>query len=165
MLPGNYTVRASQKDLNRYESEQEETVSVTILNESDFYSGYDILLNQEGKFSVQEKTESTTQDINEARKPVVKSVIKRKPNKAKNYSVQLGAYRSQEEAEQMQEQLVYAYGASLLDDVKLNIKKANVKNRGVFYRLRTEIFKKAEAKLLCATLLQMHEPCFVAIEP
>jgi len=97
-----------------------------------------------------------------APKPVVSAALKPSMGGASGYALQVGAYKSYDEA--MAAWKVFrAKHASLLSGYSPNVQRADLGAKGVWYRLRvTPFVDKGAALALCDRLKADHGACFLA---
>lgn len=82
-----------------------------------------------------------------------------------DYLVQLGSVQSEEAAQQEWTKLQRRH-ASLLDDKGLDLQRADLGDKGIYYRVRTGAFNsKAEANALCQKLKAAGQACLVRRVP
>jgi hypothetical protein len=95
------------------------------------------------------------------KKPVEKPAVKAKaPVLQSRYGVQLGSFKSHEEAKKEWTR-IYKGHTDLVHNLGHKIIKAQVKNKGTYYRLRAHgLADVVEAKALCASFAERRQPCF-----
>lgn len=108
--------------------------------------------------------------VEAVKKEKAKVAVKNKNKEAKapvsrvssgTYKIQLGAYKTEQEARQAWTALLKKY-SGVLGDLTALIHKAEVKEKGIFYRLQAGTIKnEAEAKKLCKKLSESKQDCFV----
>lgn len=100
--------------------------------------------------------------VNAVTKPVEKPVEKPAPTTASgNFKIQLGAFKTEAEAQQTWSKIV-AKNGDVLSGKPQSIAKADLPN-GTYYRLRVSGFATADAaKSACATLSARKQGCFFA---
>lgn len=79
----------------------------------------------------------------------------------KGYKIQLGSYRSQEDVNSTWKNVKKKH-ASLIGDMSYSTEKADLKDKGVFYRLQAGFFdNESKARELCQKLTEAGQGCFV----
>ncbi len=112
-----------------------------------------------------EKAEKTEKIKVEEKKPEPAKEGKAKNSdseKSDGTKIQLGAYGSEKEAQENWKKIQSNF--SVLSDKSPIIVRAEVKGKGVFYRLRVAAADKAEAKSLCSTLSEDDQACILVSE-
>ncbi len=80
---------------------------------------------------------------------------------ASGYRLQLGAFRSESEAKERWQRISSRF-SSLLSDKRMAVEKADLNEKGIFYRLHVApMADKAEADRLCSALSEKKQGCFV----
>ncbi|MCD6035561.1 MAG: Periplasmic protein TonB, links inner and outer rane [Rickettsiales bacterium] len=78
------------------------------------------------------------------------------------YRVQLGAFKSEPEAKEQWQQIVKR-NTSLLQNLTVSMERADLKEKGIFYRLKAGPFaSRSEAQVVCDALIKTGQGCFVA---
>ncbi len=107
-----------------------------------------------------EEEKKMTAPKEEPKPAPVPEPIKAKPAATGNHSVQLGAFRSNEEAMTNWDKIRRSH-LDVLDGLSNRIVRADLGEKGVYYRLRALGLKdKAAATDLCKTLAARKQPCF-----
>jgi hypothetical protein len=111
----------------------------------------------EGKAKVERKVVAVSPKITAAAKP---PFLLRASN-SKDYQIQLAAVKNAAAAKQEWARLQKKY-ASLLGKLSLNVVRADLGKKGLFYRLRTGSFEnQTAAKALCQSLAKLKVACLV----
>lgn len=88
-----------------------------------------------------------------------KDILKEPIRKISKYQLQLGAYKSKDDAKKDQNRLQSKY-KSLLKNQEFNIEKADLGSKGIFYRLKVISFKnESSARSLCDDLRLKNQAC------
>lgn len=94
-------------------------------------------------------------------KKTTKEVVKKAASGGGAVRVQLGAYKSQAEADKEWARISKKF-SNELGSVSHHVQKADVPGKGTFYRLQLSGLSKGDAKTLCATLSAQKQGCFIA---
>ena len=84
------------------------------------------------------------------------------PKKSNNgVIVQLGSFRTEGDVEKNWQIIKKKHG-SLLGELQLNTQKADLGDKGIFYRLRVgSLSNESDARTLCKKLIEQKYGCFV----
>lgn len=97
----------------------------------------------------------------EPAKPVAKQQPKAAtPAATGSKEIQLGAFKSEAEANSHWQKLLAAHGG-VLKGHSARVMKADLGEKGIFYRLRSGGFQASSAKAACASLAAKKQACFV----
>jgi cell division septation protein DedD len=108
------------------------------------------------------KESITVADIKNVPTPSIRSRGVIEPKKSKNgIKVQLGSFRTEGDVQKNWRNIKKKH-SSLLDGFELNTEKADLGDKGVFYRLRVGVLEnESEARKLCKKLIEQNQGCFV----
>lgn len=121
--------------------------------------------NADGFSNVKEKKVEppiTVADIKNVQVPSPQTRAVSEPKKNnKGAKIQLGAFKSEADVDKNWSSIKKKHD-SLLKDLQINVEKADLGDKGVFYRLQVgSIDNESEARKLCQKLIEQNQGCFV----
>ncbi|PIR39529.1 MAG: hypothetical protein COV35_03185 [Alphaproteobacteria bacterium CG11_big_fil_rev_8_21_14_0_20_39_49] len=104
----------------------------------------------------------TVDDIKNVPTPSIRSRGVVEPKKSNNgIIIQLGSFRTEGDVEKNWQVIKKKHG-SLLGELQLNTQKADLGDKGIFYRLRVgSLNNESDARTLCKKLIEQKQGCFV----
>ncbi len=121
--------------------------------------------------NAEDKTEKNNKDNNQLNiSNIKKEVLPIRKNRAlslpnplasSGYKIQLGSFRSEQEVKEHWNIIKERYGDLLNSKIQYSSEKADLGNKGVFYRLQLGRFKnEEEARSVCKSFIEREQECF-----